>query len=70
MIHLYNPQQGQYTKNWIKGEKQIEKMKGINKWSSPRPISTAKLNMLPCLHTQPINLVVYKGPYQLALWDI
>ena len=39
-------------------------------WSSPRPISTAKLNMLPCLHTQPINLVVYKGPYWLTPWDI
>ena len=32
-------------------------------WSSPRPISTAKLNMSPCVHTQPINLVVYKGSY-------
>ena len=26
-----------------------------------RPISTGKLNMLPHLHTRPINLVVYKG---------
>ena len=22
------------------------------------------------LHMQPINLVVFKGPYQLMLWDI
>ena len=35
-------------------------------WSSPRPISTAKLNILLCLHTQPINLVVYKGSYWLS----
>ena len=39
-------------------------------WSSPRPISTAKLNTLPCLHMQPINLVVLKGSYQLTLWEI
>ena len=39
-------------------------------WSSPRPISTAKLNTLPCLHMQPINLVVYKGSYWLTPWDI
>ena len=32
-------------------------------WSSPRPISTAKLNASRHLHTQPINLVVYKGSY-------
>ena len=42
---------------WNKGKDQRET------WSSPRSISTAKLNMLPCLHTQPINLVVYKGSY-------
>ena len=32
-------------------------------WSSPRPISTAKLNASRHLHTQPINLVVFKGSY-------
>jgi hypothetical protein len=26
-----------------------------------RPISTGKLNTLLCLHTRPINLVVFKG---------
>ncbi len=31
--------------------------------SSPRTISTGLLNTLLCLHIQPINLVVYKGPY-------
>ena len=41
-----------------------------HKRSSPRPISTAKLNMSPCLHTQPINLIVHEGSYQLKLWDI
>ena len=30
---------------------------------SPRPISTGRLNTLPCLHLRPINLVVYQGPY-------
>ena len=28
---------------------------------SSRPISTPQLNMLPCLHPEPINLVVFKG---------
>ena len=32
-----------------------------NKRKSERPISICKLNMSPCLHTRPINLVVYKG---------
>ena len=27
-----------------------------------RPISTGKLNTLLCLHTRPINVVVYNGP--------
>ena len=31
--------------------------------SSPRPISTGRLNTSPCLHLRPINLVVYQGPY-------
>ena len=30
---------------------------------SPRPISTGRLNTLPCVHLRPINLVVYQGPY-------
>ena len=34
-------------------------------WSSPRPISTAKLNASRHLHTQPINLVVFKGSYSI-----
>ena len=34
-------------------------------WSSPRPISTAKLNASRHLHTQPINLVVFQGSYSL-----
>ena len=33
--------------------------------TSPRPISTTQLNMLPCVHLWPINLVVYKGSYCL-----
>jgi hypothetical protein len=30
---------------------------------SPRPISTGRLNTLPCLHLRPINVVVCHGPY-------
>ena len=29
---------------------------------SARAISTARLNMVPCLHLQPINVVVYNDP--------
>ena len=35
------------------------------KRSSPRPISTGQLNMLPCVHLRPINHVVFVGPYHL-----
>ena len=32
-------------------------------WSSPRPISTAWLNTLPCLHLRPIKQIVSLRPY-------
>ncbi len=35
----------------------------IEKDSSPRPISTGRLNTLPCVHLRPIYLVVFQGPY-------
>ena len=35
------------------------------KRKSPRPISTCKLNMSPCLHSKPINLIVFEGSYSL-----
>jgi hypothetical protein len=38
--------------------------------SSPRPISTGRLNTSPCFHLRPINVVVYDGPYQVTLWEI
>ena len=38
--------------------------------SSLRPISFCQLNMLPCLHLRPIYLVVFKGSYDLTIWDI
>jgi hypothetical protein len=39
--------------------------------SSPRPISTGRLNTSPCVHLRPINLVVYQGPYPLdAVGDL
>ena len=31
---------------------------------SSRPISTPQLNMLPCLHSVPINVVVFNGSYK------
>ena len=36
-----------------------------NNPSSPRPISTGLLTTLLRLHSRPINLVVYQGPYSL-----
>src|SRR5207302_10558931 len=33
--------------------------------SSPRTISTGRLNTLPCLHLPPINPVVCWGPYRV-----
>ena len=35
----------------------------LSLWISPRPISTCQLNVLPHLHSKPINLVVFKGSY-------
>jgi len=32
-------------------------------FSSPRPISTGRLNALLRFHVRPINLVFYQGPY-------
>jgi len=34
-------------------------------WISPRPISIRQLHTLPCFHTEPINLIVSEGSYQL-----
>ena len=34
--------------------------------SSPRPISTGRLNTLPCVHLRPIYLVVSEGPYSFT----
>ena len=42
-----------------------ELKKTNHKRKSNRPISTCKLNMSPCLHFKPINLVVFKGSYSL-----
>ena len=37
---------------------------------SPRPISTGRLNTLPCVHLRPIYLVVSEGPYSLRMGDL
>ena len=34
-------------------------------WTSPRPISTGRLHVLPRLHLRPINPVIFWGPYQV-----
>jgi hypothetical protein len=49
------------SRNFVPGRKMIAA------WSSARPISTGKLKTLLSLHTQPINLVVYQGPYSSKL---
>ena len=46
----------------MKWGREIEGM--ISERKSVRPISICKLNMSPCLHIRPINLIVYKGSYQ------
>ena len=40
-------------------------MASASKRSSPRPISTGRLNTLPCVHLRPIYLVVCEGPYSM-----
>ena len=35
----------------------------LQSWPSPRPISTAPLSTSLRLHSRPINLVVFEGPY-------
>ena len=37
---------------------------------SPRPISISQLQTLLLFHSWPINLIVYKGSYYIAIWDI
>ena len=58
-----------FTLEWILCTLKIEQWKACisNTWSSPRPISTAKLNASRRLHLQPINLVVFKGSYLVNL---
>ncbi len=36
---------------------------------SPRTISTPSLNVSPHLHVEPIDLVIFQGPYWLMPWD-
>src|SRR6056297_1957534 len=35
----------------------------------PSPVSTGKINTLPCLHVQPINLVVFYGALVLLTYE-
>ena len=42
-----------------------EKRRKQKERSSPRPISTRRLNTSPCLHHEPINLIVYEGSYSV-----
>ena len=61
---------GAYTRHTLKTEQRKKSNERKETKSSPRPISTAKLNASRHLHTQPINLVVLKGSYLLMQWDI
>ena len=36
-------------------------------WSSPHPISSSQLHVLPHFHLCPINLVVFKGVYSFRM---
>ena len=54
---------GCFKKQNRKSYKMSQRTKTNQKRKSNRPISTCKLNMSPCLHFKPINLVVYKGSY-------
>ena len=36
-------------------------------WSSPHPISSSQLHVLPHFHLCPINLVVFKGSFKINL---
>jgi len=38
-------------------------------WSSPRPVSTSRLNLLPGLHFWPINPVFWLGALTLVGWE-
>ena len=42
----------------------------VDVYPSPRPISTGRLNTLPCLHLRPINVVFCHGPYPVSRWEI
>ena len=61
-IPLYNglPLGWDYT---FKTEYKLSNPWVIFFWSSPRSISIGQLNILPCLHLQPINLIIFKGSY-------
>ena len=57
------PTKRENSQNWITKQRARH-----NDWGlSPRPISIRWLNILLCLHLEPINLVVYKGSYCLRM---
>ena len=39
----------------------------LTSWSSPHPISSSQLHVLPHFHPCPINLVVFKGVYSFRM---
>ena len=53
---LSNPENWTKSKVWEARHKRVWR-------SSPRPISTGRLNTSPCLHLRPINLIVFEGSY-------
>ena len=53
-----------------------DRISGTSQWTrsifvetSPRPISIGQLHALLHFHIRPINPVVYRGPYQINLWE-
>ena len=51
----------------LKTEQQANRYLRISRRKSPRPISMRWLNMSPCLHLAPINLIVFEGSYSFEM---
>ena len=58
------------SKPHMREKVQLNFLTRLNLRLSPRSISMSKLNTLLHLHLSPINLVFFKGSYQLTLWEI
>ena len=67
---MWPPRQSHLIKKGHNGKKEEENEEGSAgparrpeaEGQDERTISTAELNMLPCVHPPPINLVICQGP--------